>query len=357
MNGGYPMFLKFGSVAAGLALAFAVSGAASAAPCDAAVAYSTARKGVEVLVLKNGQPVCEHYANGGAPDKGYEIWSGTKSFTGIMAAAAAQDGLLTLDEPVSRTITEWRSDPQKSRITIRQLLSLTGGQAGPAGQAPTYSAAIVVPLAAEPGTKFQYGPTSFQVFGEIMKRKLAAAGKKPDVLAYLKTHILDPIGARPTNWRLTVDGDPILPQGSVWNAREWARYGEFIRAGGKVGGRTLVDPATFVELFKGSAVNPAYGVSWWLPRATTAPDVVTASLDLGSHEAEMPADLVIAAGAGNQRLYVIPSLGLTMVRLADFDPAAIMAARAARADGSADPAMRWSDYAFLKLLMTDPALN
>ena len=351
------MALKIGSVVAGLALAVALSGTVSAAPCDAAIAFSSARQGVELLVLKNGQPVCEHYANGGAPDKGYEIWSGTKSFAGIMAAAAVQDGLLTLDEPVARTITEWRSDPQKSKMTIRQLLSLTGGQGGPVGQAPTYSAAIAVPLTAEPGAQFQYGPTPFQVFGAIMKRKLATAGMQPDVLAYLKTRVLDPIGARPTNWRLTVEGDPILPQGSVWSARGWARYGEFIRAGGKVGGKPIVDPATFAELFKGSAINPAYGVSWWLPRATAAADVVTASLDLGPHEAEMPADLVIAAGAGNQRLYVIPSLGLTMVRLADFDPAAIMAARAARAAGSANPATKWSDYAFLKLLMADPALK
>ena len=34
-------------------------------------------------------------------------------------AAAAQDGLLTFDEPVSQTIQEWRNDPERSAITIR----------------------------------------------------------------------------------------------------------------------------------------------------------------------------------------------------------------------------------------------
>ena len=54
--------------------------------------------------------------------------SANKSFSGIAALAAVHDGLFRLDDPVSDTITEWRNDPRKSRITIRQLLSQTRGQ-------------------------------------------------------------------------------------------------------------------------------------------------------------------------------------------------------------------------------------
>lgn len=333
---------------AGLA---AIPVAASAAPataarqavCDAAKAYSEARQGVSVLVLKNGQVACEAYVAGGGPDQGYELWSGTKSFNGLIAAAAVQDGLLSLDEPVSLTLTEWRDDPVRSAITLRQLLTLTSGVRGKVGQPPDFAEAIGTPLTARPGGRFQYGAAPFQLFGAVMQRKLAAAGRDPDVLAYLKARILDPIGARWSSWRRAPSGDPYLPQGAAFTAREWAKFGEFVRAGGVVDGKPLVDRATLGQLFTGTSVNPAYGVSWWLPAPTREADVVTARLDLGVHAGDLPKDLVIAAGAGNQRLYVSPSCGVTIVRQAAFDPATALAARR-ESDG-------WSDYAFIKPLL------
>ena len=101
--------------------------------------------------------------------------SGTKSFAGVMLAAAIEDKLVSgFDEKVSDTITEWRSDPRKRRITVRQLLSLTGGvEVGPNGRPPAYSAAVGFPSRYEPGETFEYGPVPFQAFGELMRRKLA----------------------------------------------------------------------------------------------------------------------------------------------------------------------------------------
>ncbi|NBB73601.1 MAG: serine hydrolase, partial [Bacteroidetes bacterium] len=59
--------------------------------------------------------------------KPHLLASGTKAFNGILALAAAEDGLLTLDERVAETIPAWSEDPAKSQITIRQLLHLTAG--------------------------------------------------------------------------------------------------------------------------------------------------------------------------------------------------------------------------------------
>lgn len=321
----------------------------NAAPgCQEAIAYSNADNGVSVYVLKDGEIVCEAYSGIGGPDKGHEIWSGTKSFTGIMAAIAAKDGMLTLDDKVSDTITEWASDPVKSQVTIRQLLSLSSGISNlgqPGGRAPGYADAIKTPFFAAPGEKFQYGPQSFQIFGELIQRKLKARGTPMSSRDFAKTRILDPIGMVWTDWRSTPEGDPILSQGSVFTAREWAKFGEFVRKGGVApDGRKLVDPATFAQLFIGSKANPAYGVSWWLPRATTEPDVLTASIDLTRHSAELPADMVVAGGAGNQRMFVVPSCGLTAVRQAAFDPAAALAAGPNRTRS-------WSDFTFIKSLL------
>src|SRR3546814_16935742 len=103
----------------------------------------------------------------------------------------------------------------------------------------------------------------------------------------------------------------------------WAKIGEFVRGGGKLEGRPLVDEATFGEMFQGSQVNPAYGLTWWLPRSTPAVDIVTRSTDITSHADELPADMVFADGAADQRLYIIPSLRLPLVRQAHHDFAAL----------------------------------
>lgn len=320
--------------------------AADSRPCAAAQAYSSGAYGVSVLIQQDGAVICEGYANGGGADAAYPIHSGTKSFNGIIAAAAVQDGLLTLDEPVSKTILEWRDDPAKAAVTIRQLLQLTSGLGGRAFPAPDYDAAVVQPFSAPTGT-FQYAAAPFQVFGAVMRRKLEAAGLDRDPTTYLRTRVLDPIGMSWSGWRRTADGDAMLDQGAILTAREWAKYGEFVRAGGRVNGKPVVDPAAFASLFKGSAANPAYGVTWWLPKATDAADVVTARLDLRGHEAELPADMVVAAGAGDQRLFVIPSCRLTVVRQAKLDAQRIQAVRAAGRDIHEG----WSDFAFIKPIL------
>jgi Beta-lactamase class C and other penicillin binding proteins len=87
------------------------------ADCARAAKYSESKRGVSMLVLQNGQTIFEHYANGGSARGRWPIFSGTKSFWGVAALAAMRDGLFKLDDPVSDTITEWKSDPRKSQIT------------------------------------------------------------------------------------------------------------------------------------------------------------------------------------------------------------------------------------------------
>lgn len=327
-------------VASVLAAAFASAGAsAETLPgCAEAIAYSAQHKGESLLVLRDAQVVCAS----GDVDSPHEIWSGTKSLAGLIAAAAVQDKLLTLDEKAADTLTEWRGDPRKSGITIRHLLSMTGGQPSAVGRPQGYADSVEIPLAADPGTRFQYGPAPLQIFGEILRRKLTGAHQEPSPRAYAERRILQPIGVTIAEWREGPDGNPLMPQGLVLAAKEWARIGEFVRAGGKHNGEAIVDAAAFAELFKGSSANPAYGLTWWLPRPSASNDPVTRTVDIIDPAANLPSDMVVAAGAGDQRLYVIPSLKLTIVRQAKLDIAAMLAAR--QGDN-------WSDTRLLKLLL------
>lgn len=265
-----------------------------------------------MLVMIDGKIVFEDYPKNAGATKAHALASGTKSFSGAIAVAAQMDGLLTLDEKVADTITEWKDDERRSRVTIRQLLSLTSGlDSGDNFRPPTYAAAVAFRSEAAPGKRFRYGPAPFQLFGEIMRRKLAAAhepgssaSKPEDPLAYLKRRVLDPIGLEVASWARAEDGNPFLPHGAELTAREWAKYGELIRREGKRGGRQVLDAGLLDECFLPSRAFRGYGLTWWLPRARLRTRVA------------LPDDLVLAAGLGKQKLWVSRAHGLVVVRQA-----------------------------------------
>ena len=292
-----------------------------------AAEYSRSAHGVSVLVMRRGEIVFEDYAPGWQ-EKPHELASGTKSFSGVMAVCAVQDGLLDLDEKVSDTVTEWKTDPRKSQVTIRQLLSLSSGiEGGENGAPPIYRRAVVVADAtADPGKQFSYGPIPFQCFGELMRRKLEP--RNESVEAYLKRRILDPIGLKAGSWAKDREGNLRMPSGASLTAREWVKFGEFIRLGGKWQGKELIPEALLKECFTPSSAKPNYGLTFWLigrgSEGTEAGDgvqfpakarrVIEEREKLGF---QPPKDTVAAMGKGKQRCYVIPSQELVIIRLGD----------------------------------------
>ena len=282
-----------------------------------AAEYSAANRGVSVLVMKGDKIVFEDYENGHTADQAWFLASGTKSFSGVMLAAAIEDKLIKdFDEKVSETITEWKNDKQKSLITLRQLLSLTSGiEAGQIGRVPEYADAINFSVSYAAGTRFEYGPVPFQIFGEVMRRKLAP--KKESVMDYLKRRILTPIGLNVAFWRMS-DGNPLLPQGANLTAREWVKFGLFLKNGGRWNGIQIIAKKLLDELVIGSKANPAYGITFWLNHEGTSPTGTPTAMRVETVGGEEVKDLYMAAGAGNQRLYIIPSKDLVIVRQASF---------------------------------------
>jgi CubicO group peptidase (beta-lactamase class C family) len=287
---------------------------------EKALQYSVQRNGLSLVILHDGHVVFEDYHNGFPKDGARGLASGTKSFSGVLLAAMIQDGhFSSFDDKVADTITEWRSDPAKANITLRELLTLSSGlDPGSLGKVPTYADAVQAPIVADRGT-FQYGPVPFQVFGEIVRRKLG--GESP--LEYLKRRIFVPIGLEVARWRKGRDGNPTLPSGAELSAKEWAKFGELLRNKGSWKGTTLVSRHLVEELTKPSRANPVYGITLWLsidPAALEATDgrlpttARRARRPVRPQDALLPLQGYMAAGAGHQRLYVNEALRLVIVR-------------------------------------------
>lgn len=289
--------------------------------------YSAANRGKSLLVLQKDRVLHEEYPNGFAANEAHKIYSGTKSFWCLAALAAEEEGILRLKDRASDTITEWQGDGLKSRITIRQLLDFSSGldpffELHEDGIKDRDRLAVNRRLAAEPGTAFIYGPCSLQVFHEILKRRLAPRGQTPT--HYLENHVLRPLGLGPQRYVADRSGNPLLAAGFLLSARQWAQMGKAV-----LNESSHVAPPDAIAdgSGHGSRVNAAFGLGFWNNNMAGRGGAWEVDVEAMLHEKwpkqhwrnaclsrSAPSDLVAAIGSGAQRLYVVPSRDLVIVR-------------------------------------------
>ena len=300
-----------------LATTRSVEAEVSPATLRIAAAYSASHGGKSFLALQHGRTLLEQSAR--EPRK---IYSGTKAFWNLAALAATEDGLLSLDEPVATTIPAWRNDPRKSRITIRQLLDFS------CGLEPMFylhnddpgdrdRIAIGGSIVASPGSAFIYGPSALQVFHQVLKEKLH--GESPT--HYLEHRVLHRLGLGSQRYLKDSASNPLLAAGWQLSARQWARLGQLVLADGA----PVITSSSLKQCWRGSSANRAFSLGWWNNR--TAPggrefdfeDMLVPKWPRQNWSdaclcRDAPSDLVACIGSGYQRLYVIPSMGLVVVR-------------------------------------------
>jgi CubicO group peptidase (beta-lactamase class C family) len=309
--------MKRGVISLFLAAATAVAAPVNPNAIRAAAAYSRSSGGTSFIAVQNGQTVLEQSA--GEPHK---IYSGTKAFWGLAALAAAEDGLLSLDEQVADTIPAWKNDARKSRVTIRQLLDFSSGLE------PVFSLhndnpgdrdaiAIRAPLVASPGSRFIYGPAALQVFHAVLRQKLH--GESPT--RYLERRVLHKLGLGSQRYLTDSAGNPLLAAGWLLSARQWAKLGEVVLHGGA----PIVSPASMAQCWRGSGANRAFSLGWWNNRQAPGGrefDIEAMLIPKWERQSwggtvlcrNAPSDVVACIGSGYQRLYVIPSMDLVVVR-------------------------------------------
>ena len=287
-----------------------------------AAQYSRNHGGVALRVEQGGRLLYESYAPGWSASTPHKIYSGTKSFVAVAALVAEREGLLTLDEKASDTLTEWRGDGRRS-ITIGQLLSHTSGLDPDGDLIYPYrdqmAAAVRVHLVAAPGSQFHYGAVNYQAFGELLRRKLLP--KHESVEDYIKDKVLDPLDIDLDSWVRDDAGHVLIHSGMLLSSEEWAKFGRFIDESLAGRGRTMSCCSLVPCLMTGHRANPAYGFGFWLNRPPPEPrlqsiKILQMAIDGDQLYPDGPRDLIAAIGTDKQRLYMIPSLDLVVTRFA-----------------------------------------
>jgi CubicO group peptidase (beta-lactamase class C family) len=289
-----------------------------------AAEYSARHGGLALVVIDAERVALAIGQNGHRVDEVHPLHGASESFWGPVAVAAERDALLDLDEPVAFTIEEWEGVRWKNDMRVRHLLRYTSGlesgvwpllREDPANH---YERALTLGMVAAPGERFQVGPSHLAVFGEVLRRKLAP--EKGDALAYLEQQILGPIGLEIAGWRRDAAGNPDLANGARMAAGEWAKFGVLIRDRGYWRGEAVLDAEGIAACLRQGEVQPRFGLTFWLNTHQSDPAHSRRSTaDDAAIYPEGLEDLVMAAGAGNQRLYVIPSLNLVVARFGEDD--------------------------------------
>ena len=286
-----------------------------------------------VLVVHRGEIVAERYGEGYGPQTRFASWSMAKSITAVMIGLLVSDGRLRLDE--TAPIPRWqRSGDPRGEITLRQLLQMRSGLRHTENGEPVHSSdevrmlfldgrddmavwAEAQPLEAEPGKKFEYSSATTVILADIAARALTdsrdPATRRIAVAEYLRTRLFDPVGMKSMVPEFDAAGTLIGSSLIHGTARDWAKFGEFLRNGGSVKGAQIVPRGWIEFMTRPSPRNPAYGAQIWLNRSQ--PDGSTV-LFPGS----APKSAFAAIGHLGQYVVASPAQKLTIVRLGKTQP-------------------------------------
>jgi CubicO group peptidase (beta-lactamase class C family) len=240
------------------------------AALDRAEAYAEGQDSFAFIVARNGRIVRERYWQSFGAASRFSTASMHKSVMALAYGQAVARGLISLDDPVSKHVPEWRNDP-RGAITIEQLLTMSSGLEAPPGNAPTSlgmqlmfssdirAAALSFPQARPPGTEFAYGNVNSQLAGMALTR---AVGMR--YADWLSRTIWAPIGADPAAlWLDRPGGTPHFFCCLQTTALDWLRVGELIRNQGRVGSRQVVPSEWISRMAAPSRLNPSYGLQMW----------------------------------------------------------------------------------------------
>ena len=305
---------------------------ALASRIDALFADPKAGETRALLVLLGGRIVAERYGPGYHENTRFAGWSMTKTVTGVLIGLLVSDGRLQLDTGVPVPAWQRPGDP-RGEITLRQLLQMRSGLRHSEASDPPYESdevrmlfldgrddmaayAEAQPLEAEPGRKFEYSSATSVILADIAAHTLTAsrdpAVRRQAVADYLRTRVLEPLGMRSAIPEFDAAGTFIGSSMLNASARDWGKFGEFLRNVGSVKGAQIVPRGWIEFMTTPSPRNPGYGAQLWTNRPQSDGQEVL-------FPGRAPANVFACVGHLGQYVIVSPNQKLTIVRLGQTD--------------------------------------
>ena len=279
-------------------------------------AFVDGRNTQGVVVVRNGAIVSEWYADGADADSWTASWSVAKSFASAVTGIAVEEGAIaSIEDSASTYVRAWEGT-DKAAITVEDILHMQSGLKWDEDYRPSSLGTSDVvqmglssneleyaeerPVAHPPGTVFNYSSGDAMILAGIVED----ATEEP-MRDYAEQHLFERIGMEKADWWQDAAGNTLGYCCLDATARGFARFGLLYLNDGAWGDEQVV-PADWVEASienaSPKADDPGYGYMWWL---------------LDDVEG-VPDDAYAAQGHDGQFIYVIPSLGLVVVRTGTY---------------------------------------
>ncbi len=269
-----------------------------------------------IVIMRDGQIVAERYAPGITADTPLLGYSVSKSVVNALVGILVREGRLNPEAPAPVDAWNSASDPRRA-ITLDELLRMTSGLDFPekdTGFDPISRMMFLEPdmaayakgasLKAKPGTTWEYTSGNTLIVSSIIRDHVG--GHADEVLRFAHRELFDPIGMTHVTMEFDQAGTPIGSTRIYASARDWARFGNLYLNDGVISGRRIL-PESWVAYSTRPTLNSDYGAGFWV-NAGQADDA------RGRIEAGMPADTYFASGNFGQRIVIIPSQRLVIVR-------------------------------------------
>jgi CubicO group peptidase (beta-lactamase class C family) len=270
------------------------------------------KKTLGIAVVYNNQIIAEKYLDGYDYNTMFHGWSMTKSITGAWAGLLADKGQLSLEEPFG--IDAWKGD-ERENITVKNVVQMSTGLDWYENYF-TISDATVMLMQSEdmlasvtdnkldypPGEHWNYSSGDANLLSGIIRNRI---NNDDEYHTGIYLELLHKIGMLSTKVETDASGLFVASSYSYGTTRDWARFGLLFLNDGVFAGDTILSKE-WVDFMKTpvEASNGKYAGTFWLQE----PEEKNALVDA-------PADIFFADGFLGQRIYIIPSKNLVIVRM------------------------------------------
>jgi len=300
-----------------------------------------------LVVVKNGAIVYEKYARGWDASKPHLSWSVAKSFSSMLVGVAVHQGLVSLDDSLCKHLPAYANYPNVCAVLVKHIITFGSGlqwQEEYEDQGYQVSSVIAMLFGVghknqvkhvlshrklrEPGTQFVYSTGDAHVVAAVAKSALTAKFGADAFWGQL----FDPIGMKSAVFEEDAAGNPLGGSFVYATPRDFAKFGYLMLNDGCWNDKRLL-PVGWVQAattpsdtFKANRGDcsgnklPANeyqlpcegtpsGYMWWLNRPPAD----------GKEKPwkDAPDDTYAALGHWGQRIIVIPSEDLVIVRVGD----------------------------------------
>lgn len=261
-----------------------------------------------VLVLYKGHLIGEKYADGFTKDSKMLGWSMTKSITATYFGILQKQGQFDITKPAP--IAAWQNDNRK-HITTANLLEMNSGLEWEERYDKICDATRMLfieedmtqlqinkPLTGKPNQSWNYSSGTTNLLSGILRQQFKS---HQDYLDFWYAELIDKIGMHSMLIETDMAGNFVGSSYGWATTRDWAKFGQLYLNKGNWNGEQLFEEswANYVATPTNSS-NGEYGGQFWLNTGGKYPDV--------------PKDMYFASGFQGQKVIIIPSHDLVIVR-------------------------------------------